>query len=1334
MKQFAAFLFLFISFSTAKAQLAINVASTYSWGCNTIVYTNTTGGTAPYTYSDGGAFSTIDTFSFNTGGVYTITVMDATANTATTTVSVVTPQITGISIVPTTTGCSGSCFDVTIFGANTTTLNVTGLFSPNISVGIPFSECPTFNTTYTVTATDINGCTSSSIFVLNPSPVSVITAITTVTNGACSNNNSATIVGAGGTAPYIYMLGGTTSTTGIFNNLANGPHWYSVQDANGCFFQDSLLINNATAGPIVVCTAPPLACSASTTTATASVSGGVPPYNYSWNTVPPQLSSSATVGIGNYICTVTDANGCTESSFLNVLNASTNIGVTINNLQVPCPNNGSAIAIPTSGVAPYTYYWSSNPAQTTDVAVGLAAGTYTAIVTDANGCTGTAVTDLQTLTFLPVAARDSICPGDTTLLSATVNGNFGSTAMPTGYGTSAATSTQDDEILNVSIGTFSNSSTCTTTGGGAANGLPASSQNRYSNYTSLAPIPLTQGATLPISLTLGQCNTATAWSGSARVWIDFNQDGQLTATENVYTTPLGLNAPGGTVYNGTISIPNNAISGTTLMRIVFVESSIVNPTGSYTWGETEDYRVNIGYALQGTTTWAPNTGLNTTTGLQVIANPTTTTTYTVTTTDPNVCNTTSTITVTVNNGLVYSTAGISHVNVDCPLSTTGQISVTETGITNTISFLWNDSSTTATISNLGVGNYSVIVTDTAGGCVVLHDSVISLGLNCGDISGYVKYDSNNNCLYDPGETGIPNTMITVNPGNHITFTDANGDYAINGLPYNTYTITKSNALGYTNVCGNTTTGPINAAMPTLVGNYVDSSSLVYDYDLSAWGWCLAPALGNNHTNIYYNHNQAGQTSTGTIYAVFDSISHYGSSVPAHSSISGDTVFWNVTNIANGWFANHIDITWNLNPSLPMGLNIPLHIGIINTQHVDSVMSNNTHTLNYTTCTSYDPNEKYVVPQGKTNNGYITTADADLLYTVKFQNTGNATAANVVITDTISAFLDITKFHVLNASHPYSLEVVNNNVLKFKFLGIMLPDSNQDLEGSNGHITFGLKQLPNLAVGSVINNTANIYFDYNAPIVTGTTVNTIYKELQAAGNSSQANTACNVSCGNGKVTINGIDGIAPFTYSISPMCSTTTIVGNIVQNVPAGNYTTTITDALGKVVSNSASVQNNTATIAIASAVITPITSGTPGSISIVPTGGTAPYTYNWQPGNSTSSTLSTTVGGVYTCTITDANGCEKVVSYTIINNALGVSEITKATNLNLYPNPASTLLNIEASTALEQVRILNMVGKTIQIIEVGAARKTTIDIATLSAGVYQVQMSNGAVRKFVVGK
>jgi uncharacterized repeat protein (TIGR01451 family) len=109
------------------------------------------------------------------------------------------------------------------------------------------------------------------------------------------------------------------------------------------------------------------------------------------------------------------------------------------------------------------------------------------------------------------------------------------------------------------------------------------------------------------------------------------------------------------------------------------------------------------------------------------------------------------------------------------------------------------------------------------------------------------------------------------------------------------------------------------------------------------------------------------------------------------------------------------------------------------------------------------------------------------YTIHFQNTGNAPAFNIRLRDTLDANLDINSFEVRGYSHPAQISL-NGNILTVRFNNIMLPDSTTDYEGSMGYFQYRLKPLPNLPNGTQIENTAYIYFDYNAPIVTNTTQN------------------------------------------------------------------------------------------------------------------------------------------------------------------------------------------------------------------------------------------------------
>lgn len=165
---------------------------------------------------------------------------------------------------------------------------------------------------------------------------------------------------------------------------------------------------------------------------------------------------------------------------------------------------------------------------------------------------------------------------------------FGLNSFGQTYCSQQATSTADDEIFNVTLGTLNNSSTCGMVGG------PGSIAYMYQNYTALTPPILTAGTTQTISVTGGQCNTG-AYSGVIYVWIDYNQNGSFTDPgEQVWTT-TGLFAIAGTVYTGTFTIPLAPTFGVTRMRVTLIEGTTANPgpCTNFTWGEVEDYNVNV---------------------------------------------------------------------------------------------------------------------------------------------------------------------------------------------------------------------------------------------------------------------------------------------------------------------------------------------------------------------------------------------------------------------------------------------------------------------------------------------------------------------------------------------------------------------------------------------------------------------------------------------------------------------------------------------------------------------------------------------------------------------
>ncbi len=143
--------------------------------------------------------------------------------------------------------------------------------------------------------------------------------------------------------------------------------------------------------------------------------------------------------------------------------------------------------------------------------------------------------------------------------------------------------------------------------------------------------------------------------------------------------------------------------------------------------------------------------------------------------------------------------------------------------------------------------------------------------------------------------------------------------------------------------------------------------------------------------------------------------------------------------------------------------------------------------------AYDPNVKEVFPAGYDAPHYIEATN-ELEYFIRFQNTGTDTAFTVIITDTLSPYLNPATVVPGASSHNYTFELLGQGILKWTFDNILLPDSAANPLESIGFLKFKVQQQPNNPVGTVIENEANIYFDINAPVITNTAFNTIGEDF------------------------------------------------------------------------------------------------------------------------------------------------------------------------------------------------------------------------------------------------
>lgn len=246
----------------------------------------------------------------------------------------------------------------------------------------------------------------------------------------------------------------------------------------------------------------------------------------------------------------------------------------------------------------------------------------------------------------------------------------------------------------------------------------------------------------------------------------------------------------------------------------------------------------------------------------------------------------------------------------------------------------------------------------------------------------------------------------------------------------------------------------------------------------------------------YVSNTGCDTASGVLQLILDNRVTYNAALSSNpaTSVNGDTLFWNYSNLnslSNGAYWNSFFAGVHLTPVGTVNIGDTLCFSISSTAPAADVNTgNNSYSFCIPVVNSFDPNEKEVTPKGIGPQGFIPASSQEMTYTIHFQNTGNAPALNISITDTLDSDLLPSSFRILGASHSCTPQWIAPNVIRFDFYNINLPDSNANEAMSHGYVRYSIEHAAVLSPGTTIENTAYIYFDSNAPIVTNTVLNTI----------------------------------------------------------------------------------------------------------------------------------------------------------------------------------------------------------------------------------------------------
>lgn len=234
--------------------------------------------------------------------------------------------------------------------------------------------------------------------------------------------------------------------------------------------------------------------------------------------------------------------------------------------------------------------------------------------------------------------------------------------------------------------------------------------------------------------------------------------------------------------------------------------------------------------------------------------------------------------------------------------------------------------------------------------------------------------------------------------------------------------------------------------------------------------------------IFYANKGTDTVMTGSIRFVKSARTTFAHADIAPDLIDHDTLTWNYSTLyplENRMI--YVELVVDVPPVVNLGDSLAFSAQISPVEG-DSLPGDNRFDLYQVVVNSFDPNDKMEAHGGKLQHTKLLDGD-NLTYVIRFQNTGNATAADVIVRDTLDAKLDWNSLQMISASHHFRLTITQQHELTWQFANINLPDSNVDEPGSHGYIIYCIKPKASLLPGDTIHNTAAIYFDYNLPIFT-----------------------------------------------------------------------------------------------------------------------------------------------------------------------------------------------------------------------------------------------------------
>lgn len=663
-----------------------------------------------------------------------------------------------------------------------------------------------------------------------------------------------------------------------------------------------------------------------------------------------------------------------------------------------------------------------------------------------------------------------------------------------------------------------------------------------------------------------------------------------------------------------------------------------------------------------------------------------------------------------------------------------------------LSIFWGDGeSDTFAISYTGTYYYCYFDTsishiynvpgDFAIKCYLLHpnyfDSIrltdtFRLRSVCCEVSGNVYSDANFNCSLDTGEIPLTYVSLTAFDQNHnprsIGFTNSQGYFEMS-LPFDSssyYIIPTS--IGYDSTYCPNNYFPFIADGDT---NHSFYFQCINDLNLRArHGFSGVGSPGQTGFLTFRIHAETCDSITATARLIIDTSLVFENILigPSPDSISGNKFFW------------FIDIPPNSSQALQMPLKVRMKVRTKTTATIGNdvtlkasvfsssnelIINDNHDVWDLEIGGPYDPNNKIVSPQGIGAIGGID-GSVRLSYLINFQNTGSDTARHVFVIDSLSAGLDHGSIQIVDSKHPMKV-LYDNGILRFDFPNIQLPDSATDAEGSKGWFIFSVDPIPSILIGTEIKNHVDIYFDYNAPIRTNNTLNTIIASTPITADVEIVHNRCKFN-DVAKANLNIAGGEPSYDVIWHDGLEST-----VRQSLATGNYGITVTDDGYQMWSDTVSVfQLDTIAPFISNIHFNQLPEVATTQWVRVDEQDSVEFTWQVVGGdvldiehNRVKILWSDTTSGQITVEAIDSTGCINNRQESVSISPLEVEHLTN-TSWQVYPNPTSeTIRIIGGSTPLKAITVFNQLGQPVShFVSDSEATAYQLDLSSLNPGTY----------------